>query len=104
MPESAHSASARRDDRLIRIRRLSLWITGVAVAASLGLGTAFAQALPGHTKPGPAAASAPSAAGPLSSPGTRARGATANLSCAAGAAIAIITAGWRHRSNSRRAP
>ena len=49
MREHLHSASLRRDERLARIRRLSLWITGGAAAASLGLGTAFAHALPGHS-------------------------------------------------------
>jgi hypothetical protein len=44
-----HFASARRDDRLARVRKLTLWIGGGAAAASLGLGTAFAHALPGHT-------------------------------------------------------
>lgn len=29
-------------------RRLTLWITGGAAAASLGLGTAFAATIPGH--------------------------------------------------------
>jgi hypothetical protein len=48
MPYRPHSAAARRDRQLIRIRQLSLWATGVAAAASLGLGTAFAHALPGH--------------------------------------------------------
>ena len=48
MREQLRSATARRDDRLARIRKLTLWITGGAAAASLGLGTAFAHALPGH--------------------------------------------------------
>ncbi len=48
MREHLHVASARRDDRLARIRKLTLWIGGGAAAASLGLGTAFAHALPGH--------------------------------------------------------
>lgn len=48
MPHRPRSAAARRDRKLIRIRRLSLWAAGGAVAASLGLGTAFAHALPGH--------------------------------------------------------
>jgi hypothetical protein len=43
-----HPAAARRDSKLLRIRKLSLWITGGAAAVSLGLGTAFAHALPGH--------------------------------------------------------
>jgi hypothetical protein len=49
MPHLAHGAAARRDTRLLRIRKLSLWITGGAAAASLGLGAAFAHALPGHS-------------------------------------------------------
>jgi hypothetical protein len=49
MREHLHVASARRDDRLARIRKLTLWISGGAAAASLGLGTAFAHALPGHS-------------------------------------------------------
>jgi hypothetical protein len=49
MREYASSASRRRDERLSRIRKLSLWITGGAAAASLGMGTAFAHAIPGHS-------------------------------------------------------
>jgi hypothetical protein len=49
MPHPAHSAAARRDGKLLRIRKLTLWITGGAAAASLGLGTAFAHAVPGHS-------------------------------------------------------
>ena len=49
MREYASSASRRRDKRLNRIRKLSLWITGGAAAASLGIGTAFAHAIPGHS-------------------------------------------------------
>ena len=48
MRERTHHAAARRDQRLAQIRKLSMWITGTAAAASLGLGTAFAHALPGH--------------------------------------------------------
>jgi|SRR5271165_3210406 len=48
MREHMHYASMRRDDRLARIRKLSLWIAGGAAAASVGLGTAFAHELPGH--------------------------------------------------------
>jgi hypothetical protein len=62
-----HSAAARRDNKLLRIRKLSLWITGGAAAVSLGLGTAFAHALPGHSHP---------AAPPAGSTGTQ-RGSTA---------------------------
>jgi hypothetical protein len=48
MRKHVHSASRRRDDRLAMVRKLTLWITGGAAAASLGLGTAFASAVPGH--------------------------------------------------------
>src|SRR5215469_5955377 len=85
-----HAAAARRDDRLARIRKLTLWVGSAAAAASLGLGTAFAHALPGHaaTTPrtshtkatggaalssGPGQVSSPSAAPSAStSPGRRA--------------------------------
>jgi hypothetical protein len=49
MQEHVYRASRRRDERLGRIRKLSLWIAGGAAAASLGMGTAFAHAIPGHT-------------------------------------------------------
>lgn len=52
MPLSAGHASRRRDQRLARTRRISLWLAGGAAAASLGLGTAFARDLPGHHAPG----------------------------------------------------
>jgi hypothetical protein len=42
-------AVARRDSGLSRTRKLTLSILGSAAAATLGLGTAFAHALPGHT-------------------------------------------------------
>lgn len=48
MRQHVHIASRRRDDRLAMVRKLTLWITGGAAAASLGLGTAFAVAVPGH--------------------------------------------------------
>jgi hypothetical protein len=48
MRQHVHIASRRRDDRLAMVRKLTLWITGGAAAASLGLGTAFASAVPGH--------------------------------------------------------
>ena len=48
MPLPADHAARRRDQRLTRARRLTLWAAGGAAAASLGLGTAFAHALPGH--------------------------------------------------------
>jgi hypothetical protein len=48
MPQSAGHAIRRRDERLSRTRRVSVWVAGGAAAASLGLGTAFAHAVPGH--------------------------------------------------------
>ena len=48
MPEITGHAVRRRDERLSRIRRVSLWVAGGAAATALGLGTAFAHALPGH--------------------------------------------------------
>jgi hypothetical protein len=73
MREHVRSAVSRRDARLARIRRLTLWITGGAAATSLGLGAAFAHSLPGHASagtgsPAPAAHSAPPA-GPGSAAG-----------------------------------
>ena len=43
------TAITRRDEHLARTRRLSLWIAGGAMAASLGLATGFGYALPGHS-------------------------------------------------------
>jgi hypothetical protein len=48
MPSLNFPAARRRDQRLVRTRRATLWVAGGAAAASLGLGTAFAHALPGH--------------------------------------------------------
>jgi len=48
MPSPTFPAARRRDQRLARMRRATLWVAGGAAAASLGLGTAFAHALPGH--------------------------------------------------------
>ena len=78
MREHMHYASRRRDDGLARVRRLSLWITGGAAAASLGLGAAFAHELPGHasaatnvaTRGGATAAGSHRIAGGPSRPGT----------------------------------
>jgi hypothetical protein len=66
---SPHAAARRRDQRLARIRRLTLWVTGGAAGASLGLGVAFAHALPGHAVSAPATtpAPAPSASAPPAS-------------------------------------
>ncbi|HTS95498.1 MAG TPA: hypothetical protein VMI33_02675 [Streptosporangiaceae bacterium] len=62
MPLPADHPADRRDQRLARIRRVSLWVAGGTAAATLGLGTAFAHALPGHHAP--SAAAGPGAAGP----------------------------------------
>jgi hypothetical protein len=43
------SAITRRDEYLVRTRRLSAWIAGGATAASVGLAAALGFALPGHT-------------------------------------------------------
>jgi hypothetical protein len=51
MPQPTDHAAYRRDQRLARTRRVSLWVAGGAAAASLGLGTAFAHDLPGHHAP-----------------------------------------------------
>src|SRR5580693_9520864 len=75
MPHLTHTAAAHRDSKLLRIRKLSLWITGGAAAVSLGLGTAFAHALPGHTHSTGAtarpAAAAPPARGSRPAPAAR---------------------------------
>ena len=42
------SAIARRDEQLVRTRRLTVWIAGGATAASLALAAALGFALPGH--------------------------------------------------------
>jgi hypothetical protein len=69
MPYPAHNAAARRDGKLLRIRKLTLWITGGAAAASLGLGTAFAHALPGHSyRTGSTASSSTSSSGQAGPP------------------------------------
>jgi hypothetical protein len=47
MRQHVHIASRRRDERLAMVRKLTLWITGGAAVASLGLGTAFASATAG---------------------------------------------------------
>ena len=63
MPLPADHAARRRDQRLARARRLTLWAAGGAAAASLGLGAAFAHALPGHHSSAPGAASGATSAG-----------------------------------------
>jgi hypothetical protein len=52
-----------RNRMLARTRRLTAWVTGGAVAATVGLGVAFAHALPGHAAPSVAAQAALRAAG-----------------------------------------
>jgi hypothetical protein len=80
MPLPSHTAAAHRDSKLLRVRKLSLWVTGGAAAVSLGLGTAFAHALPGHTHTTgattgttarPGAAAAPPAGGSRPAPAPR---------------------------------
>ena len=94
MPHLTHKAAARRDSQLLRIRKLSLWITGGAAAVSLGLGTAFAHALPGHSHPAaPAGAQTGTRASGAAPPATSARpaveaGQRAAPAAPAGAAIA----------------
>lgn len=94
MRDHALRASRRRDERLARIRRLTLWITGGAAAASLGMGSAFAHALPGH------AASASTSSGSTSTgaarTGTKATGST-------GTAAASSSQGGHHHRH-RLAP
>jgi hypothetical protein len=60
---SARQAAAHRDRLLGRTRAISLGIAGGALAACLGLGADFAQALPGHARPA-AAGHRPNQAGP----------------------------------------
>jgi len=81
---AAGHAAAYRDRLLGRTRAISLGIAGGALAACLGLGVNFAQALPGHARPA-AAGPQPHRAGP-----------------AAGSRRA--TAGRRHRPAGRHAP
>lgn len=48
MREHVQTASRRRDQRLAATRKITLWISAGAAAATLGFGTAFAHAVPGH--------------------------------------------------------
>jgi hypothetical protein len=85
MRERDHNAAARRDQRLAQIRKLSMWITGSAAAASLGFGTAFAHALPGHnsgTAPRHAAHHAAAGSGPTG--GARTTGGSSRSASGAG--------------------
>jgi hypothetical protein len=81
---SARHAAAYRDRLLGRTRAISLGIAGGALAACLGLGAEFAQALPGHARPA-AAGGGPHRTGP-----------------AAGSRRA--PAGHRHRPGHKHAP
>ena len=85
MPSPTFPAARRRDQRLVRTRRATLWVAGGAAAASLGLGTAFAHALPGHqaTSAGSRSSAATAGTQPQGTPaqGTQPRhGAKANRS------------------------
>ncbi|HEY2692457.1 MAG TPA: hypothetical protein VGJ50_28755 [Streptosporangiaceae bacterium] len=78
MPSLNFPAARRRDQRLVRTRRATLWVAGGAAAASLGLGTAFAHALPGHQ------ASAAGSRSGAATAGTQAQGSQAQGSQAQG--------------------
>lgn len=41
-------AVMRRDDRLIQVRRLTLWIAGAATAVSVGMATVLGSVIPGR--------------------------------------------------------
>ena len=97
MRDHMHFASARRDDRLSRVRKLTLWIAGGAAAASLGLGTAFAHAIPGHAAGSQSAGSAPAATG---SPGTGGSAGTGTTGSGAGGTVT----GGKHRHHHALAP
>ncbi len=103
MRDHLHFASARRDDRLARIRKLTLWIGGGAAAATLGLGTAFAHALPGHaagsqTAGSTAGAGSPGRGGSAAASASPARGASgsAHGSASGGAGSAGAKQGHHH--------
>ena len=51
MRRPLESAVVRRDDQLIRTRRLSAWLAGGATATSLGLAGVLGLAIPGHAAP-----------------------------------------------------
>lgn len=61
------SAIARRDEQLVRTRRLTVWIAGGATAASVVLAAALGFALPGHAA---SSGSQPSHAGARRSTGS----------------------------------
>jgi hypothetical protein len=81
---SARQAAAYRDRLLGRTRAISLGIAGGALAACLGFGVNFAQALPGHARPA-AAGHRPHRAGPAAGSGR-------------------APAGHRHRPGGKHAP
>jgi hypothetical protein len=92
VPRSQHGAAARRDSKLLRVRKLTLWVTGGAAAASLGLGSVFAHALPGHSH------STASSAGAQATTTAPARAAAGQRQGAAGRAGALSgQAPARHR-------
>jgi hypothetical protein len=98
MREHVYRASRRRDERLGRIRKLSLWITGGAAAASLGMGTAFAHAIPGHTMTAGGSTPATGTSGPApatSSPA--ASGSTSGTSATTARQGSSRSAGGHHR-------
>lgn len=82
MREHVLRASRRRDERLARIRKLTLWITGGAAAASLGMGTAFAHAIPGHAGSGSTSSNRASTGAPPAS--TNTSGGTSSAGTSAG--------------------
>ena len=66
MPVPARTAASHRQRLLGRVRAVSLGIAGGAAVATLGIGTAFAHAIPGHSAPAstPSAPAAPAPAAP----------------------------------------
>ncbi len=94
MRERVHDASVRRDEGLARIRKISLWITGGAAFASLGLGTAFAHALPGHAR---SATSTSGGATVSGSPRTGAGAAQSGAPAQSGARTSGKTGGRHHQ-------
>jgi hypothetical protein len=98
MREHVYRASRRRDERLVRIRKLSLWITGGAAAASLGMGTAFAHAIPGHTMTTGGSTPATGTSGPTpATSSSAASGSTAGTSGTTSHLGSSHSAGGHHR-------
>jgi hypothetical protein len=96
MREHMHHASMRRDQGLARIRKISLWITGGAAVTSVGLGTAFAHALPGHTS---TATSSTTRGGAIAGSSPRTAGGTARSG-----ASSAGSAGTRHNQHALAKP